>query len=59
MATTKIDKQDVLNVAKDLKKELTIDQITLILEAYDDYEDESNDNWAEIVETIIYDVLNL
>jgi Ca2+-binding EF-hand superfamily protein len=53
--TTKIDKTDVQSVANQIGKELTNDQINVILSQYDnECLNSPDDNWTEIVENLIY-----
>jgi Ca2+-binding EF-hand superfamily protein len=52
-----IDKEDVLQVAKTINKDLTEEQIKEVLSLYESEEDEDpSATWDLIVEKIIYDI---
>ena len=55
MKTKKLVKEDVKAVAESLKMNVTDEVIEQVLNDYDDAEiDFPNDNWTEIVETLLY-----
>lgn len=54
-----IQKADILQIEKDLKVELTDSELNWILDNYDDYQSDNFDStWVEIVEVMIYQVIN-
>ena len=56
METKQLTAKDVQEVANDLKIVINDDVVDMALEAYDDYCTQyPNDNWREIVETMLYD----
>ena len=58
MKTTQLTKEDIQQVANDLKIAVSDDIIDMALEAYDDYREQyPQDNWSEIVETMLYDYI--
>lgn len=59
MRTSDLTKEDILTVAYDLKMDINDEIIDMALEAYDDYKEQyPQDNWTEIVETMLYDYFN-
>jgi hypothetical protein len=58
MKTRLLTSEDVQEVANDLKIAVNDDIIDMALEAYDDYKAQyPNDNWREIIETMLYDYI--
>ena len=58
METKQLTAKDVQEVANDLKIVINDDIVDMALEAYDDYCTQyPNDNWREIVETMLYDYI--
>ena len=54
-----IDKEDVLNVAQSINKELTEEQVTKVLHMYPHEEEcDATGTWNLIVEHCIYQVIN-
>jgi hypothetical protein len=54
-----INREDVQQVANDLKLVINDEIIEMALEAYDDYRAQyPNDDWQQIVETMLYDYFN-
>ena len=54
-----IVKEDVLSVADSLKMDINEEIIDMALDAYDDYREQyPNDNWWQIIETMLYDYFN-
>lgn len=54
-----IQKIDILQIEKDLEVELTDSELNWILDNYDDYQSDNFDSiWFEIVEIMIYQVIN-
>ena len=54
-----IQRADILQIERDLKVELTDSELNWILDNYDDYQSDNFDStWFEIVEIMIYQVIN-
>lgn len=54
-----IDKEDVLNIAQSINKELTEEQVNKVLHLYQHEEEcDTTSTWDLIVENCIYQVLN-
>ena len=59
MKTSRLTKEDVQQIANDLKMVVNDEIIDTALEAYDDYKEQyPNDDWQQIVETMLYDYFN-
>ena len=59
MKTSHLTKEDILSVAYEMKMDISDEVIDMALEAYDDYRTQyPQDNWREIVETMINDYYN-
>jgi len=59
MKTSHLTKEDIQTVAYDLKMDINDEIIDMALEAYDDYREQyPNDDWQQIVETMLYDYFN-
>jgi hypothetical protein len=59
MKTSRLTKEDVQQIANDLKMVVNDEIIDMALEAYDDYREQyPNDDWQQIVETMLYDYFN-
>lgn len=57
MKTKWLVEEDVLSVAADLKMLIPDELVQTVLESYDDYRTQyPQDNWREIVETMLYDL---
>jgi hypothetical protein len=55
--TSKITREDVINVGNSVNKELTEKEINWVLENYESYEtDEPHSTWDLIVERMLYDL---
>ena len=53
-----IDKEDVLQIAKTINKDLTEEQIQEVISLYDSEEEQDpSATWDLIVEKIIYDII--
>ena len=58
MKTKQLTAEDIYQVANDLKIVINDDVVDMALEAYDDYCTQyPQDNWSEIVETMLYDYI--
>jgi hypothetical protein len=58
MTTTKIDREDVLRIAKSIGKILTYEQSNQILELYPDWQSQDiTATWDLIVEDLVYFVI--
>ena len=59
MKTSNIEKEDVLSVAYDIKKNLTDKQVLYVLENYDSAQEEDpSATWDLVVENLIYQITN-
>jgi len=59
MKTSHLTKEDIMTIAGDLKMNINDEIIDMALEAYDDYREQyPNDDWQQIVETMLYDYFN-
>lgn len=55
MRTTKISIEDIINVAESISTDLSIGEITHIMDEYDGAEaDDPTSNFSEIIENLIY-----
>ena len=59
MKTIHLANEDIQRIANDLKMVINDEIIDMALEAYDDYREQyPDDDWQQIVETMLYDYFN-